>query len=187
MMMDALSSGGLTPIVSQRREDQMREIEDEHFRGNEGGYFEPDFAQVQLFMSGCNMMRYDDRLMKLLLLAPRHLPRNPFGYRIIIMEREPEEIVESFDATFNASRDARFPERKANLCIDNYRYVIKAITQKFGEHPDVESCTRVSYDAVLTRPGYSFERLRSSGWPIDVEFAMQKIKPKRRRSYAQTA
>lgn len=168
MMMGCLAAGGLPVYYDAAKEDNLRE---KHPETNQGGYFEPTLEEMRdlHFPSAADGM-----------VVKFHAPWRILGcmepgyrYRVIIMRRDPREIVASL-ARFNNGLLTT-----GDLATFNryYEYIDKAVSLVHNRR-DVESVTIADYDDVLTDPLAFFQGL---GWPIDTQKAASEVKPASRK------
>lgn len=163
MMMQCLTSGGLTPAYSDQREE-MQSFGDEYYKPNKGGFFEVSLSEYREIGFPLN---YQGKLIKIMSWGLDGMTVNPDGYRIVFMLRDPEEIRQSHEAAFNES--AHVPK--------DYRERMASIIERMRNRKDVLSITPLEYREVIDNPQAAFEKLTNDGWRIDVNSAINIVDP----------
>lgn len=158
MMMQALIAGGLDAVYSDER-DKVRQARcGTEYAPNPVNLFEPNAEQIRDLRHPEKAKAYDGKLVKLIFPIAMQLPiREEDHYRVIIMRRDPEEILQSYDAFFGT------------------RYVPKALLEEDTEHNlkvlhnrrDMD-LDEVWYRDVLRDPRMWLSYLRL---PIDIDAA----------------
>lgn len=170
MIMQCLAAGGMRLYYDEAREQELRS---KHPETNQGGYFElhPDQMKDIDFPSQAEGMaiKFHAPWIHIGTMAPG-------DYRIIIMIRDPREIVLSlakFHGGIMSSGDFAIFER--------YEHYMGKANYLAKNRKDVRSVTAVSYQSVVCDPVGSFQRIADFGWPIDPEKAAEKVDPSLRK------
>lgn len=146
MMMRAAEAGGLTVARSMQRE--VKNTVDGNYRANRDGLYEVDPKDV--WVSGWPRM-HDGCVIKVLTSWVRHLSAGE--YSVAFMLRDPEEIRQSFEASYREKRTTLQIEREISEAIE----LLKV-------RRDVHQLTLLNYRDVLEHPRECLERLN---WPLD--------------------
>lgn len=186
MMMDALSAGtrpaGIPAVWSRERDEAMNARHgDDQFRPNES-YREIPLAEY----GGLDFpLKYDGCLVKIMSWGLAQMRRIP--HRVAFLVRDPLEIAESMERSFGEGptlsvdgckvRALDEPDRWAA----QYRATMKAAIVSAECRPDCLSLDVFDYADVLADTADVFGRLRSHGWPVDVDLATAVVRPERRR------
>lgn len=160
MMMHALSTGGLTPVFSEKRNNFADSCADEHYHPNKCGLYELELRELQRedFSD-----EYDGKLIKVVAIDILRLPVHDPGYKVVLMTRNPEEIRQSFEA-FTGYR-GKMPH------LQNYKFFISKTVKGLSNRKDILSINLIDYNEVVFSPHEYFEGLKDSGWPINVDNA----------------
>lgn len=167
-MMRALEAGGMTVAYSENR-DQMAEYHaDQHYQPN------PDNKLYEIPLSEYGdvdfPLKYEGKLIKVMLWGLDHLTVNPDGYRVIIMRRDPEEIRQSYEAFFGQT--LRHPGWK------EYDARIDRAVEMLANRDDVKSVRVCHYSDVIANPLGELLKIREqSYWPINAAKAAATINP----------
>lgn len=162
MMMAALEAGGLDPVFNPSRDDLNDRHGDEHYKPNEGGFYELSRQQYQQI--GFPGM-YAGRLLKCLWGG---LPRLcPGQYLVVFMMRDPEEIRQSFEAFFGTTAPPSLKQYKSIMDLS-----VALLRNRRDTHVHV-----LQYRDAVDQPLRSFRRLRELGWPISVDEAAAIVDP----------
>lgn len=165
MMMAALEAGGLTAAYNPERQRLNDRFGDEHYEPNpayyelsRAEYRRPDFREA-----------YDGMVVKALQMGSVRLAQP--GDALVLMDRDFEEIAQSYDAFFG---------RPPLITREEHRKLINRI---FNEFPGYVLHT--PYPAVIESPRPTFSILSQAGWPIDVDKAAAVIRPELYRFQAE--
>lgn len=162
MMMKALMNGGLTGYYDESRNKMNDNYGDEHYKPNEGGFFEPkkdDFADWDF------PKMHDGKVIKVLHSGIPKLP--PFQYNMVIMRRDVEEMRQSYEGFFN---------NKPPKVLDRYEKLMTLLVDHADNRRDMK-WTMLNYRDVVENPRAAFSSLLKNGFPIDVEKASQTVDP----------
>ena len=159
MMMKALMAGGLEGYYDSSRNVMNEQYGDQHYRPNEGGFFEPSKSDF----NDPNFPKMHD--WKLIKVLHGGIPKLPvFNYKVVVMRRHPEEIKQSYEGFFN--------DRPPKI-LDRYDEVIEMLIQHIENRKDMTGVV-LNYRDVIENPTECFKRI---GFPIDVEKATSVINP----------
>lgn len=164
MMMQCFEAGGLEAVKNEGRDRWAGAYADESYHPNRGGQYELEERDLQRFMR--NPTIYEGKLVKLLFDKVVRMAAG--AYRIVFMEREWEEIRQSYMAFFGTA-----PRMNEEQFHDLMTYTKGILEQR--RDMDV---AYFWYRDVLAEPGQHFKRL---GWPIDVEKATAVVDPEQCR------
>jgi len=155
-MMSALIAGGMDAAWSKDRDKLAESKFDGHYHPNKSGLYEVSLAE---YAEPTFPLQYQGKLIKVMSWGLDGLAVNPEGYRIILMQRDKEEIRQSFEAFFekplNMPWFLRYEERmeRAFTMLSNRR--------------DVTSVHRIQYRTLVDNPLDVMAYVASLGWPID--------------------
>lgn len=156
-MMRALEAGGMTVAYSENRDQMAAGHADQHYQPN------PDNKLYEIPLSEYGdvdfPLKYEGKLIKVMLWGLDHLTVNPDGYRVIIMRRDPEEIRQSYEAFFG--HPLRHP------WMAEYEQRIQRAEVTLKNRLDVNSVDVVDYRELIdSAPEIVFDELWLEGWPI---------------------
>jgi hypothetical protein len=157
MMMQALIAGGMPADWEEKRDAIADSKADELYHPNPGGlrevalkeYRRPDFP-----------LNHQGKLIKVMMWGLDNLRVNPAGYRVILMERHPEEIRQSYEAFFGR------PHRSYQW-LTQYRVLLERAQEMLLNRRDVVDTFHFQYKEVVSKPRSIFVSLEQAGWPID--------------------
>lgn len=160
-MMGALIAGGMAAAWSESR-DQMANLHaDGHYHPNKSGLYEVPMAEY----GEVNFpLRYQGNLIKVMAWGLDGLAVNPHGYRVVLMQRDPEEIRQSFEAFFDQPLRAPW--------IGQYTERIERAVRLLRNRNDVLSVDVIQYRELVANP---LAELAMLDWPIDVRAAAETI------------
>ena len=166
MMMQCLIKGGLTPVFDKKREIMNARHGDKYYKPNLHGFYEPSMQDFQ-------DLRFPTQFpgMLIKILRPGIAIMRPYdgGYHIVCMQRNKEEIRQSYEGFFGYPiKDHYFSE------YDNF---INWISCHAMNRKDVISYNILQYRDVVENPVSSFAKLKDSGWPIDIDEASFGVDP----------
>jgi len=166
MMMQALEAGGL-PVYYNRDRNAVNEFHtDGTKRPNPKGLYEPsqqDFQNVEF------PRQHDGKAIKILI--PRMGAMAVAAYRVIIMKRDPEQIMDSYERAFGDFWDTVTRKEWINSYESRF---IEAVRQ-FQNRRDVWDVQVVNMTQLLLTPRWVFTKL---AWPINVPLAASVVKVK---------
>ena len=162
-MMQALESGGLTVVRSNKRADTLRWMSRSKYDNYQSN------AEYEVTIEERNEPKWprqhEGKLVK--AVAP-WLPFVAVGnYRVIFMRRETEEIRQSLEAA-----------RYGDLSCDTIDTVISEALASLANRRDVVEVHEVWYDDLLSNPE---RELKSLDWPINAALAAKTIDPNKKR------
>lgn len=150
MMMQALSSGGLTPAFDPKRDEIAERCSDSSYRANPGGLFEISFEDYERpDFEKC----YSGKLVKVFSWGLPLLAK--FDRKIVFMQRNKEEIRQSLEAMFYQNQHKP--------------------TVDIKDAPPDALC--LQYRDVVSSPLKAFSYLRSLGWPIEPRECARVVAP----------
>lgn len=161
MMMHAVNvSSDLIAVSSQERE-QLASYGDEHYQPNPNGFYEPSGEDVRRLNFP---LQFEGKLVKIMVQRIETIAVG--DYRLVLMQRDPEEIRQSFEAfTGNKAKD-----------IERYDELFAHTLKQLQNRKDMD-ITVLQYREVVESPDVSFNTLANNGWPIDVSKAVSVINP----------
>lgn len=165
MMMQALETGGLEAVYNPDRDQMNDEFGDNHYRVNEGGFYEltkeeydhPEFPDNHL-----------GKLVKNLYGGMLRLRPSTNIKHIVFMRRPIAEISASYEAAFGKKCPAAIPELDEKL--DRIQGIL-------AQRRDVK-INVIQYHDVISNPNEAFESL---GWPINTKECSSVVDPKKYR------
>ena len=168
MMMHALKAGGMDVYHEPYHTERMKAM-------GKKDYYKDDYELLEVCpenMEDPNFpLMHKGKLIKVLAgKAARLRGDGTVNYKLIMMIRDPVEIVTSHDAWF---------EHGATMSPEWYWSYLKANSEVMKARPDM-SVEIIKYDDVLAAPKEAFKYLRSKGWPINVKKAKDVIDPNMR-------
>lgn len=152
MMMEALEAGGLHPVYSQKRTEEMNKRWGDRDYLPNSNYYELD---AEDYLRGDLEKRYNGKLIKCLAGGALRLP--PGDYRIVFMRRPAAEIRVSLLAFFGS-------DQPAMQCGDLDKAMDSAVAI-LKDRKSFRSVDELHYHDVLRDPVAAFASLN---WPIDV-------------------
>ena len=186
MMMDSLSAGGreagLKCEWSRLRDVAMNAANsDEDFQANES-YREialQEYSRIDF------PLMYDESLIKVMSWGLEQMRRTT-GFRCVFMLRDAYEIAESYSRSFGkdlmtVEDGFKLPSSEAKSWPMRYEQQMKAAIIRAETRIDCASLHLMNYEDILRNPESHFERLRSSGWPIDPLIASNIVNPSKKR------
>ena len=158
MMMQALHHGGI-PVYRNLKRDRLNEhYTDRMNRPNPVSLYEPSFDDLKV--PGFPRW-HNGHLVK--LLVPFLSAMAVHEYRVVVMRRDPEAIMESYAKAFKEHWDRAM----LDLWIDEYPQRMEEAQKWFENRRDVYSVHIVDLDEVVKDPVGTFSLLKSAGWPLD--------------------
>jgi hypothetical protein len=174
MMMNALSAGGLNPLVNREREGVlMKAMEGAAHHPNPSGLFELSHQEAQIAI--LNPARFDGYLMKVLAGAMTRLAA--WQWKVVFMQRPYSEVRQSCEAVFD-TKVMRGDE--AILDEKSWGGMMRYVQGQMSVRNDID-WMEIPYHGVLAAPVKTFEILRDWGLPIDADKAAATIDPEQCR------
>lgn len=168
LMMQGLEAGGL-PVYRSAARDQVNDVRTRPAsRPNPVSLYEPSTRDLDRV--GFPRM-YDEHAVKLVLGWLGSLAVH--AYRVVLLTRDPHEIVDSYENAFQEYWDAPLRAR----WISTYWPRIDEAQRWFDNRRDVHSLTTVGYDDLRAKPEEVFGLLARVGFPILVEGAAAVVHP----------
>ena len=162
MMMQALAVGGL-PIYTDPARDAM--IAATSGRLNPDRLYEPSGTDLQT--PGFPRM-HDGKAVKMFIPWLGRLAVHE--YRVVLLHRDPAEIIQSYEQAFHESWDARL----RGLWIANYEPWCEEAVRSLHNRRDVTDVRVVEFTALRTDPERT---IRDLGWPVDAAHAASVVLP----------
>jgi hypothetical protein len=160
-MMKALIAGGMDAAWSEERDVFAEQHADADYHPNKGGLREVPLREY----GDCDFpLKYQDKLIKVIIWGLDGLAVNPTGYRVLIMLRDAEERRQSFIGAFN--RELRHP-----WCAEPEQRIEREI-KMLRNRNDVLSVDVMHYRDLVFNPDRELALL---DWPINVQVAAQQI------------
>jgi len=161
MKMECMEAGGMSVVKSESRDQFGAAHNDEHYRVNPHGLYEPDLTELRQLGWP---KQHDGKVLKVVVPWLRAL--SVHEYRVVFMLRDFEEIRQSFEGAFGGRLKRETIEQQ----------VAEALAQ-LRNRRDVLTLTTLNYCDVVADPQRELSRLRAAGWPIDVEAAASVVNP----------
>ena len=153
-MMQALEAGGL-PVYFSRSRNAVNEFHtDSTKRPNPKGLYEPSQKDMA---DTCFPKQHDGKAVK--ILVPWMSALAVHDYRVVIMRRNPEAIMDSYERVFKDYWDTA--SRK--MWIESYPEKMVEALRQFKNRKDVASVNVVDMEDLLATPLIVFNSL---GWPV---------------------
>jgi len=166
-MMSALIAGGMAAAWSESRDQMANSHADGHYHPNKSGLYEvplAEYGEVDF------PLRYQDKLIKVMAWGLDGLAVNPKGYRVLLMQRDPEEIRQSYEAFFD--RPLKMP------WFAQYSERMERAVKVLRNRSDVSSVDVIQYRDLVANP---LAELAMLDWPIDVRAAAGIVDPEQCR------
>lgn len=162
MMMKALIVGGMDAVYDTKRDEHLAAMtSDDDWTIQHGeSVYEPSDQRFREFGFP---RQYEGKLLKVLFGGLPALAPHAGGYHYVFMERDPEEIRQSYEGAFTRARAAKF------LSDGTYRDVMALARERLWNRKDTKSVTTFQYRQVVRCPEKAMAHLRDIGWPIEVE------------------
>lgn len=155
MMMEMLIASRYLPVVSANREKVLQSAGDEDFSANET-FYEP--SQQQLIDAKDGVA--DGNLIKIMYGDFEFMPED---YKLILMTRDPEEIRQSFDASFSEYAYGHdFLYKDSKLFKELYDNITNEAIEKYN--PII-----LNYNEVINNPRKELSKIT---WTFDIEKAI---------------
>lgn len=168
MMMACLNAGGIKPYYDKEKE---AELSGHHPETNNTGFFERKADEIEGFNFPVDAP--DGCAIKFLKPWTRLATLRPDRYRVIIMKRDPREILHSL-ATLNNGIITTGDIHFFNL----YPIYIQRAIAHAKNRRDVISVHVCDYREFLEDPKSFFSKLAKKHWPIDIDKAMTVVDQK---------
>lgn len=163
-MMAALIAGGLEAAWSEERNEIANSRADADYHPNPSGLYEvplEEYREVDF------PLKYQDKLIKVMAWGLDGLAVNPEGYRVVLMERDPEEIRQSYEGFFD--KPLQMP------WFDEYTERMKRAHRMLRNRRDIWDVKLINYSSLVENPRRELAVLRN--WKIDLAKAAEAIKP----------
>jgi|TARA_R110000744_G_C19370584_1_gene562453 hypothetical protein len=165
MMMACLSAGGIKPYYDKEKE---KELANHHPETNKSGFFERHTDEIESFNFPANAP--DESAIKFLKPWTRLPTLRPGRYRIIIMKRDPREILHSL-ATLNDGIITTGDIALLNL----YPMYINRAIEHAKNRKDMISVHVCDYRTFLGDPHAFFFKLKQHYWPLHINDAARVV------------
>lgn len=156
MLMQGLDAGGLAVYYSRSRDAFNEANTDSTRRPNPKSLYEPSMGELS---EPGFPRKHDGRAVKLLLMWLSSM--SVHNYRVVVMKRDPEDIMKSYERNFHEYWDG-VTRRK---WITEYPARIEEAVRWFNNRKDVRSVVTLDFDEMINDPLSAFSKLY--GWPID--------------------
>lgn len=166
-MMSALIAGGMAAAWSSERDGVAHAHADGMYHPNRSGLYE---VPLREYTDADFPLKYQGKLIKVMSWGLDGLAVNPQGYRVVLMQRDPEEIRQSYEAFF--SQPLRMP------WLEQYAERMERAVKMLRNRNDVLSIDVLQYRELVANP---LTELALLDWPIDVRAAAAVIDPKQCR------
>lgn len=164
MMMRCLETGGMTVAYDGRRNFDLGVGSPLHpYVRNPDGFYELDGPR---WRTPAEIDALRGKAVKMLAVHASTLcePTDDVTYRVVVMARDPDEILSSARRAFGL---------KPFEGPDEYAERIGWLVGYFFDRPDVASITQLSFAAVVADPATELAKLADDGWPLDVAAAAE--------------
>lgn len=163
MMMKALSAGGLSPVFSHKRDEEMnKNYSIDNYVSNPEGFYELDKKE---YLQVGFPRKYEGKLLKCLW---NRVPRLVVGnYKIVFMLRDPEEIKQSSKRAFGVD---------VSSGLKNYNEIMEDMINIIKNRKDSQ-IVALNYVDVINNPRKEFQKLKDGGWSICVDKCVSVITP----------
>lgn len=184
MMMQCLSQGGMKAVFDREWDDRHNNFIRSNYHPNPHGFFEiSDDNRRKL---NTNPKQFGGCLIKLLNnYGHLGLPHWEGQYQIILMMRDPIEILDSYRKFFN--KDIEWEDKddysvKIKFTPGLYQELMSRAIKQFEDRRDIRSVSIIPSKQVFQNPLSVFYYLKEKDWPIEPWWAMQAIDQKLYRS-----
>jgi hypothetical protein len=162
MMMACLAAGGIKPYYDKVKDKELSSF---HPDTNHSGFFERHTGEIESF--DFPMDSPEGSSVKFLKPWTRLGTLLPGEYRIIIMRRDPREILHSLAALNNGVITT------GDIALFNVypKYIQRAIDLAHNRK-DILSVDVCDYRILLENPGAFFTKLHKKAWPLNVNDAV---------------
>jgi len=154
-MMAALIAGGMDAAWSRERDGVADRRADAHYHPNKAGLFE---VPLREYGEPAFPLQYQGKLIKVMSWGLDGLAVNTEGYRVVLMQRDPEEIRQSYEAFFG--QPLRMP------WFEQYTERMDRAVKMLRNRNDVLGVDVVAHRDLMEQPSQVM-RCLSSEWPID--------------------
>lgn len=169
-MMGALIAGGLTASWSEFRDGLANSLSDDQYHPNRSGLYEVPLEEYR----GVDFpLQYRGQLIKVMSWGLDGLAVNSAGYRVVLMQRDPEEIRQSYEAFFDVPLRGSWAEQ--------YEQRMQRAVRMLRNRADVIGLDVVQYRELVQHPERELSFLAQSGWPINTAKAAATIDPEQYR------
>ena len=191
MLMACLQAGGLEATYDEERDEYLnRNLADPFYQPNEE-YFEigRGFDTHERFP-----IDYEGTLIKVLTRDRRDrsilLQLYPLRYHILLLVRDPREILESYTALEVNMGEVYADQMRTNVStasmtarcnLARYRETMRLTQAIMSVRKDVESLVTFDYRCLIRNPHRHFALLADFGWRINPMEAAKKVDPARYR------
>lgn len=158
MMMQCLEAGGMPVAYSTKRNSLNDRRSDEHYKPNPKGLYEPDDSEIG--KPGWPR-EHDEKALKVVAPFVRHL--SVHAYRAVFMQRDPEEIRQSYEAAF-----------KGKVTCEQIEQCQQAALESLDNRRDVLTVNILQYADVVVDP---LRAMQSLNWPINTDKAASVVQP----------
>lgn len=166
MMMKALEAGGLEAKYDPNRSNLNKRHGDEFYTPNIGGYYELNRKD---YLTYGFPRGYEGKLIKVMGRGVWSMVAG--NYKIVYMQRDYEEIRQSYEAFFN---------QPLPISKDNLSQLILDTMELMKIRSDIEVLS-IDYRWAVNSPVAVFKMLKGWGWPINVDKAVNIVDPKQYR------
>lgn len=167
--MSALIAGGMAAEWSRERDAMAASCADEMYHPNKGGLYE---VPLKEYTDSDFPLKYQGKLIKVLAWGLDGLAVNPQGYRVVLLQRDTEEIRQSYEAFF--SQPMQMP------WFAQYAERMERAVKMLRNRNDVLSVDVVQHRSLMEQPLRVLGGL-SAEWPFDPAMAAAVIDQERWR------
>lgn len=168
-MMSSLIAGGMAAAWSEGRNVVAERHADSHYHPNKGGLYE---VPLNEYSEPTFPLKYQGKLVKVMVWGLDGLAVNPQGYRVVLLQRDPEEIRQSYEAFFD--KPLRMP------WFEKYAERMERAVAMLRNRNDVMSVDLVQHRSLMEQPLRVLGSL-SVEWPFEPAKAAAVIDPEQWR------
>jgi len=154
-MMSALIAGGMSAAWSKDRNVVAECHADSHYHPNKAGLYE---VPLKEYSEPAFPLKYQGKLIKVMAWGLDGLAVNPQGYRVVLMQRDTEEIRQSYEAFFE--KPLQMP------WFEQYAERMERAVKMLRNRNDVLSVDVVHHRSLMEHPLRVLGGL-SAEWPFD--------------------
>lgn len=160
-MMSALISGGMEAEWSKERDKLADSHSDNNYHPNSNGLYEVSLREYQEIDFP---LKYQNKLIKVMIWGLENIAVNSEGYQIVIMQRDKEEIRQSYEAFFDKPLQMKWFEK--------YDEKLLRTIQFMKNRKDVETVDVINYRDLVSYPEFV---LANCSFPFDYKKASKVI------------
>lgn len=168
MMMHCLSCGGMDVAKSESRDSIADQHADAHYHPNASGLWE---IPLQEYGKPGWPRQYDGKLIKIMAWGLRQMAAH--RYKVVLMQRDPEEIRQSYEAFLGRPHGGPWD-------LSKYQDHMQETQREMESRKDVDFLI-LDYADVVSDPMRAMSNLAACGWPINAKESAKHVDSKQYR------